>query len=91
MIKFTLLGRPFRLVFRRLKKVDGDCTQPNGDAVREIRICKGLSEERELDVTIHEALHGCGWHIDEEFVARAATDIARLLVLAGWRKGKDGD
>lgn len=84
-ILFTLLGKPFEMVYRRLKAY-GDCSPPDGDNCRTIRVRHGLSEQDELDTIIHECIHGCGWHIDEEFVCRAATDIAKLLIQAGWKK-----
>ena len=41
-----------------------------------------------MDTIIHECIHAEGWHIDEVFIERAATDIARVLLRLGYRRNK---
>jgi len=76
----TIFGQPWTLRYARLRKLCGDC---NSDT-KTIRIAKGLSTETEMDTIIHECLHAAGWHIDEEFVGRFATDVARVLTELGF-------
>ena len=62
----------------------GDCdppTRPN----KEIRVRSTVAGEQRLDVLVHEMLHAAGWHIDEEFVDRFASDLARALWRLGYR------
>jgi len=40
----------------------------------------------DLDVTVHEAIHAAFPFIEEHYVEKGATDIARLLWRLGWRK-----
>ena len=42
----------------------------------------------ELDLLIHESLHGCNWHASEARVNTTSTDIARLLWRVGYRRQK---
>lgn len=65
----------------------GDCDPPETKG-KEIRICSGQTPEREMDTIIHECLHAQGWHIDEAFIERASTEIARVLTRAGFEKGE---
>lgn len=87
MIWITVLGKRYRFRFTSglPGDRDGDC---DGPAVRskEIRIRKGLSEERTLEVILHETLHACDWSKDEEWVIKAAKDAARLLWRLGYRR-----
>jgi hypothetical protein len=76
----TIFGEPWTLRHARLTKLCGDC---NADK-KTIRVAKGMSSELELDTVIHECLHAAGWHIDEEFVGRFATDVARILADLGY-------
>lgn len=64
----------------------GDCDPPNV-ANPVIRICATLTGEELLDTLIHEFLHASAFQIlDEEYVAKTATDMARELTRLGWEK-----
>lgn len=69
-----------------LRGADGDCDPPSAKGKR-IRVWDKLNGERELAVTIHEALHAADWHKDEEWVEQVGEDIARLLWRLGYRRG----
>jgi len=69
----------------QIKKLDGDCDAPH-ICGKTIRIAKGLPEERQLTVLIHESLHACNWTLDEEWVTKSAEDISALLRRLGWRR-----
>lgn len=64
--------------------LDGDCSR---DA-RLIRVRKSLRGIERLETLIHEMIHAEGWHIDEEFVERAAADMAAVLWQLGYRGEK---
>ena len=65
----------------------GDCDPPTTKG-KAIRICTGQTDQEEMDTIIHECIHAEGWHIDEVFIERAATDIARVLLRLGYRRNK---
>ena len=70
------------------EEVRGDCDDPATKNKR-IRISNKLPPREELEVIIHECLHACDWHKDEEsWIEPVADDIARLLWKLGWRKQK---
>jgi len=90
-MRFRLLGQLFRLDFVPRKSLPkdtlGDCQAPRTDGrPRRIRVADDQSEKDIMETVIHEAVHGCGWHIDEEFVEKAARDMTRLLWRLGYRK-----
>jgi hypothetical protein len=62
----------------------GDCDPPDRPG-KEIRIAAGLRGEERLEVLVHELVHAAGWHIDEEFVERFASDVACILSRLGYR------
>lgn len=84
----TILGRRWRLEFVT-KFTDrhqyGECDHPE-KLNKAIRIKDGMNEFDTLDSIIHEATHAAGWHVDEEFVSRFATDVARILIRLGYRR-----
>ena len=85
-MNITILGKRWQLVRGRLPKdVDGYCDPPDKPG-KCITIRKSLRGERELDVLIHEMTHAAAFHIDEEFVAQFASDVARALFRLGYRK-----
>jgi hypothetical protein len=82
----TILGKRWRIRWvPNLGECLGDCDPPNKPN-KEIRIWSGCKDEVELDTIIHECLHGSGWHLDEAYVSRFATDLARILTRLGYRK-----
>lgn len=63
----------------------GKCDAPN-KVNKGIKVHKGLKDKKELEIILHECLHACFWHIDEEFIDAAAGDLARALWRIGYRK-----
>ena len=83
-MRVQILGKRWQLRFAPNMAGRGDCeppTQPN----KAIRISSTLADEERLEVLLHELLHAAGWHIDESFVERFATDAARVLWRLGYR------
>jgi len=68
---------------------DGLCDAPQRKPIPRIRINRELRGVRMLDVLIHEMLHRLGWHIDEDFVAQGAEDMADVLWQLGYRGAWD--
>lgn len=83
----TLRGKRYAfLKSGRLPKNSwGYCTDP-ADKKRMIKIHKELSDEQELEITVHEMLHGCFWDLDEEVISQVGKDIAKALWRLGYRK-----
>jgi hypothetical protein len=66
----------------------GDCDPPHVPN-KAIRVRKNLPEEVELEALLHEGLHACDWHKDEEWVGQAAGDLARFVYAQGWRRQRE--
>ncbi len=45
-----------------------------------------LRDMQELEIIIHEFLHGADWTKDEEWIVSASTDLAKFLWRLGYRK-----
>ena len=74
--------------FKRVTSIKdglGSCDSPDKPD-KEIKVLKRLIGREELDTLLHEALHACFWHLDEEYVDQAASDLARALWRLGYRK-----
>lgn len=84
----SILGKRWKLQFCRLAAVRGDCSSPN-DRDKSIRIDSSLQGEELLEILIHEFRHAADWSRDEEYVAREARDLARMLWRLGYRKGDE--
>jgi len=79
-MRIKLRNRYFRLAFDRLdRQTDGLCDMDE----RLIKVRKSLRGERQLEVIVHELLHGCHWDLDEIAITETAQDVARVL----WRLG----
>lgn len=65
--------------------VYGDCDPPETPR-RKIRLRKGMSEQRHLEVLIHECLHASDWSKDEAWVGEVARDVAIILSRMGYRR-----
>jgi hypothetical protein len=65
--------------------VYGDCDPPDTPR-RKIRLRKGMSERRHLEVLIHEVWHAADWSRDEAFVSESARDMAEILWRMGYRR-----
>jgi hypothetical protein len=86
----TILGKRWRLRFVPTLGAGnhrGDCDPPT-EKGKSIRIASGQDSESLMDTLIHEMLHAAGWNLDEEFVERFATDVARELTRLGYRKSE---
>ena len=82
-MRVRLRDKYFRLDFERLP--------PNADGLcdfhgRSIKVRKSLRGERQLEVIIHELLHGCHWDLDEVAITETAEELARVLYRLGYRK-----
>lgn len=82
-MQIVVSGKRWNLRFVKTKTYDGECDPPTKPK-KEIRIAARLKGEEKLDAVIHELLHAAGWHIDEEFVGKFATDAARALTKLGY-------
>jgi hypothetical protein len=59
---------------------------PPGSVDGRLKLSTRLRSNKEImEVFIHECLHGCFWHLDEDSVDRAAKDISRALHRLGAR------
>jgi regulator of replication initiation timing len=88
---FSFLGKRWR--FRWVKSGElrnkyGECDAPTTKR-KEIRIVGNQPELDELDTLIHEGLHACDWHKDEEWIGQAASDLARFIYANGWRRHRE--
>ena len=82
-MRVRLRDKYFRLEFERLPPdADGLCDFHG----RSIKVRKSLRGERQLEVIIHELLHGCHWDLDEQAITETAEDLARVLYRLGYRK-----
>ncbi len=86
-LKLTLGGK--RWAFERPRSITLDGVECDGlcDADgRTIKVKKSLTGLEELDATLHEAAHAVGDFLDEEYVERAATELAKALWILGYRR-----
>lgn len=84
MTRVTMLGRRWLLRFAPNMSNRGECDPPD-EPGKEIRISSAIEGEERLEVLLHELLHAAGWHIDETFVERFASDSAHVLWRLGYR------
>jgi hypothetical protein len=76
-----LMGSEWTLAFtRRMKDCYGYCN----NRTKRIAIDQSTKGQKRLEILIHEMLHACGWHIDENFVKEAAKDMATILTELGY-------
>ena len=83
-MRISILGKRWNLRFAPNMAARGDCDPPTAPG-KEIRIASSLRDQERLEVLIHEMVHAAGWHIDETFVERFASDAARVLWRLGYR------
>lgn len=86
-MRIKILNKAWELVFCPNLKNKGECDSPNS-LNKKIRIWKGLKDEQELEILIHEMLHAAFWHIDEEYVDRVSKDISNVLWKLNYRRLK---
>lgn len=86
-MKIKLANHRYDLEFRKLKKIDGSCSNPELPK-RKILIDKTLKDRRLLAVLLHEFMHGLLFMLDEETVENGSTDMAKILWKLGYRKVK---
>lgn len=80
-----ILGKVWKLRYVSIKKYYGECDPPSFPN-KEIRIAKGLSSEKELEILLHEMLHAAFWNLDESTVDRVAKDFSKALIKLGYKK-----
>jgi len=83
-------GKVWRLVYTTTlqKDVDGECDSPTTKN-KQIRIRKDISEQRLLDVYVHEVSHAALWDLGEGPVASLANAVAHELWNDGLRLGHE--
>lgn len=88
-MNLTFAGKRWKLEFTALPiSYDNPLgmTQDPTTKGRRIFIKAGQAPKRELDTLVHEAIHALGWWLDEEYVAKWATDITNMLWKLGFRR-----
>jgi hypothetical protein len=85
------LGRRWRFRWVSVSEIRGKCGECDAPTTKgkEIRVLKSQADKEELETLIHEGLHACDWHKDEEWVEDAARDIARFVYAQGWRRNRE--
>jgi|10_taG_2_1085330.scaffolds.fasta_scaffold09397_2 uncharacterized protein YfaQ (DUF2300 family) len=77
----------YRIVESDRIKRDGYCDWRRKKG-KKLWIKKSLSDEKRLDVLIHEGLHACLPDADEHTVQETAQDLALFLLRDGWRRSQ---
>jgi len=90
-VRIKILGKIWK--FRRVPPIrdgkDWGACDPPFKLGKSIRIARSAKGEIELDTLLHEMLHAADWTKDEEWVAEAARDIARVLCRLGYRRNEE--
>ena len=84
-----LMGKRWEVIENSTKlprNWDGSCDAPDRKN-KAIHIRGKLSQERHLEVLIHEMMHAIDPHRDEGAVTAAAKGMARALFRLGYRRG----
>ena len=86
-MKLLIRGKVWQLVYTTLPKdVDGECDAP-WTKKKKIKIRKELSNQRLLDVLVHECAHAALWDLGEGPIATMANAVAHELWNDGARPG----
>lgn len=75
----TLGEQPWKLRFKTLKKDRGSCWLKR----RVLLVDENLPPLEQVEVTLHEAIHGLFPWLDEKYVDDSAKDLAHILLVAG--------
>lgn len=77
----------FRVTNSMQKTADGECDEPTSTC-KQIRVRPRVfrSDERCIEVVLHEVLHAAGWPIEHDLVTTYARDAARLLCALGFSR-----
>ncbi len=51
-----------------------------------LKVDNSLADRHELEIIIHEFLHGADWSKDEEWIEETSYDLSRFLWRLGYRK-----
>lgn len=51
-----------------------------------LKVDSSLTDRHELEIIIHEFLHGADWSKDEEWIEETSEDLSRFLWRLGYRK-----
>jgi hypothetical protein len=81
-LTLMIRGQRWRLAFRRLKRLWGDCDYQQ----RLIRVDPQADDLNLLDTIIHEYLHAAQPDLSEQAVTDTASDLAGLLFRLGYRR-----
>jgi hypothetical protein len=90
-MQITIMGKRYHLkyVTRLPGDVLGLCDHPD-NAHKLIRLTKGMRQDKELEITVHELLHAANWQLDHDWVIQTSRDVSRVLFRLGWRKNNGG-
>jgi|7_EtaG_2_1085326.scaffolds.fasta_scaffold86615_2 hypothetical protein len=83
-MRIRLGNRHYNLRFVEGLPQHGDIDEPS-EKNKQIRINDNLTGEVQLEVLIHEMLHGLYDFLDESYVEQPAKDLARALWRIGYR------
>jgi hypothetical protein len=87
-VRVKIIGKYYDMRFAKGLKLKGFCEGPQVKG-RKILISDALKGEKKLDIILHELLHAGDWDKDEEWIAQAATDFARILTKLGYHDGEE--
>ena len=57
-----------------------------GKKGKTLKVDDSLTNRHELEIIIHEFLHGADWSKDEEWIVETSEDLSRFLWRLGYRK-----
>ena len=87
-MRVRLGGRYWTLRFVPNLNNSGEVEHGDTRATRIIRVRMKQGQQEMLDTVIHEAMHAARPELDEDAVATASRDIARLLWNLGYRRNQ---
>ncbi len=87
-MRVRLGGRYWTLRFVPNLNNYGEVEHGDTRATRIIRVRMKQGQQEMLDTVIHEAMHAARPELDEDAVATASRDIARLLWNLGYRRNQ---
>lgn len=84
-MRARILGKVWQLFvvpFNPLRSARGTCDDPKTPK-KEIIV---QDDQFMLDTVLHECLHAGFWHVDEGYVTKWATDVAKILTDLGYTR-----
>lgn len=87
-MRITILGKRWNLRFlpkHPRRDHFGRCDAPHLRG-KTIVVESGHSDEKTLEIVLHELLHAGAWNLSEETVQHWACDVASILTKLGFRR-----